>query len=377
LLSNLRRAALVLATSLGLGSLCLSTAQAIPIFAERYQLKCEACHSVLPELNAFGRAFRAHGYRLPGAKKHGSIPVALRYQLQYEAQPVNSRVFSPGGVLLGNQDVGNITAFVHYNLGAGGGPAGTFLAYLATYDTHTKTLWRAGLFELPLAQSPGQRLDDLQQYGYYGSHVGLNDLTLASPRWGVQAERTLGPTVFDAVADLGEFKGAAYGGVPVPTGDITSAAAPELGLFVHSQVLPHFVIGGEALEGTRSIVLTGKNPFDDSYDRNGLYATLTEGPFELQGEQWYGRDHDADGLGTAISSTGGYLRFKYYATPHAYFGVRYDAAANPIITRDVTYYGAFMILPDTRFELEQVQNIHGTGNFGGALTLGLPGPPNV
>src|SRR5690348_16293208 len=33
-------------------------ASAIPLFAQRYRLQCGACHTVLPELNAFGQHFR-------------------------------------------------------------------------------------------------------------------------------------------------------------------------------------------------------------------------------------------------------------------------------------------------------------------------------
>ena len=50
-------------------------AQAIPIFAQRYHLKCGQCHSVLPELNAFGNYFRNHGYRLP-LPEHAVAPNA-------------------------------------------------------------------------------------------------------------------------------------------------------------------------------------------------------------------------------------------------------------------------------------------------------------
>jgi len=86
---------------------------------------------------------------------------------------------------LSSAEIGAVNAFLHYNLGAGGGPSAALLGYLATYNQHTQSLYRAGLIELPLMQSPGQRLDDLTQYGYYGIHAGLNDLTLASPRWGL------------------------------------------------------------------------------------------------------------------------------------------------------------------------------------------------
>jgi len=71
--------ALLLSTACGMPQ----TAMAIPIFGQRYQLRCDACHSVLPELNTFGTQFRASGYRLP-IPKHGTTGLAIRYQLEYE-----------------------------------------------------------------------------------------------------------------------------------------------------------------------------------------------------------------------------------------------------------------------------------------------------
>jgi hypothetical protein len=347
---------------------------AIPLFAQRYHLACEQCHTVIPELNEFGNTFRERGYQLD-IPKHGTTGVAVRYQLQYQVDPVNGRRWTPGGVLLSNFDFGKVAAFVHYNLGAQGGPAGLYLGYLATYNEHTQMLYRAGLFELPLPQSPGQRLDDLQQYGYYGAHVGLNDLPLSSPRWGVQVERTIGNAVVDAVLDTGEFKGAAYGGAPVPTGETTFAQTPELGLWLREFVGPSTVIGAEGLEGERGIVLTGKPGFDDPYDRGALWSQYTYGRLQLQGEQWWGRDFNADGFGTLVGSAGGYLRAKYYLDDyHVYLGVRYDAYENPVITRDMTYYGAFMLFGRARLLLQQVQTIGGTGSFGGALTVAFPAP---
>ncbi|HEX8806969.1 MAG TPA: hypothetical protein VF741_08465, partial [Candidatus Aquilonibacter sp.] len=348
---------------------------AIPLFAQRYHFACEQCHTVIPELNAFGRAFLARGLQLP-LPRHGTTGIALRYQLEYQVNPVNSRRWTPGGILLTNWDIGAVSAFVHYNLGAQGGPAGLYLGFLTTYNAHTQTLYTGGLFELPLWQSPGQRLDDLQQYGYYGAHVGLNDLTLASPRWGGMWQRTIGSTVVDAVVSTGEFKGAPYGGAPVPTGATTSAEAPEISLWGRAPLGDNFWFGAQAMEGTRSIVLVGKEPFNDPYDRAGLDAAWEEGRMQLQGEQWWGRDFNADGFGTLIGSSGGYVRLKYYIGDgdHAYVGVRYDAYQNPIITRDVVYYGALMIFQRARIELQQVQTIGGTGSFGGALTLAIPAP---
>jgi len=41
-------------------------AQAVPVFARKYQTSCQTCHTVFPKLNPFGEAFRLNGYRLPG-----------------------------------------------------------------------------------------------------------------------------------------------------------------------------------------------------------------------------------------------------------------------------------------------------------------------
>lgn len=352
-------------------------AQAIPLFAQRYRMACESCHTVLPELNAFGRAFRAHGYQLP-LPRHGTTGVAIRYQLEYEVDPAaGSRRYSPAGVLLSNADIGKISAFIHYNLGAGGGPAALYLGYLATYNAHTKSLYRAGLYELPLAQSPGQRLDDLTGYGYYGAHVGLNNLPLSSPRWGVQYERTMGALQGFVTVSTGEYQGSAYGGKPIATGETTWARNPEYALFLRGQVIPGLTLGGTFLDGVRWIVPTGRSGFSDNYRREGLLLQSNFKKWELQAEQWWGSDDNADGFGTLVGSSGGYARLKYYPTPHSYFGVRYDASATPFLTRDMIYYFAFQVTPHVRLVIQQLQNIPGSGHFGAALTVGAPWPSKL
>ena len=42
------------------------SADAVPVFARKYQTSCQTCHIVFPKLNAFGEAFRLRGYRMPG-----------------------------------------------------------------------------------------------------------------------------------------------------------------------------------------------------------------------------------------------------------------------------------------------------------------------
>ncbi len=353
-------------------------ASAIPLFAQRYHLQCTACHSVLPELNAFGNQFRSHGYQLP-IQRHGTTLFAIRYQLEYDKTPAaGTRRYTPGGVLLSNADLGAVSAFLHYNLGAGGGPSGAYLAYLANYNQHTKALYRAGLFELPLEQSPGQRLDDLSGYGYYGTRVGLDDLTLAAPRLGAQYERTIGNLRGDLTVAFGEFKGAPYGGKPIATGEVTGLSAPEVGLFLRDSIGLDSEIGGAVLSGQRQITPAGRSSFADPYRRYNLLAHTRYRKFDAQIEQWWGNDSNADGFGTSQFSSGGYARLKYYPGPHGYLGIRYDGAANPLATRDVIFYGAALLSPHARLLLERRQPLgSGVGFFSAAITVGFPWPSGL
>jgi hypothetical protein len=364
----------LVALAIVIGALLPQTAQAMPIFAQRYLLHCEACHTVLPELNAFGTAFRARGYRLP-TPAHGTTLVALRYQLEYERDPApNTPRFIPGGVLLSDAQIGAIDAYLHYNLGAQGGPSGAYLAFLANYNEHTSTVYRLGLYELPLIHSPGQRLDDLTTYGYEGAHVGLNDLTLAQPRWGLEAERRVGVTTVAATLALGEFQGAAYGGKPIATGVTTQAAQPELGGYVRVPVTSWLRFSGDALAGGRSIAPTSRTPFTDAYRREALGADANFKRLGLLVEQWWGADANADGFGTRIGSSGGFARLRYALGSHAYAGFRFDAAATPTVTRDTVAYAAVQIFGRARLLIEQRHIQGGASSLGGALTVGLPSP---
>src|SRR5690348_4645536 len=60
------RALLLIAT------LCFSSQTlAVPSFARQTGLACNACHTVAPQLNAFGRFFKLHGYVLGPDKLSG------------------------------------------------------------------------------------------------------------------------------------------------------------------------------------------------------------------------------------------------------------------------------------------------------------------
>jgi len=363
---------------MALAMLCMPRpAQAIPIFAQRYHLSCEACHSVLPELNAFGNAFRNRGYRLDGAPKHGTTILALREQVGYSQDPGtgDTRRFDPAGALLGAVEVGRVEAFVHESLGSQGGPASLFLGYLAYGDARSGWLHRAGLIELPLVHSPAQRLDTVTSYGYEGSVNGLDDLTLATPRWAFEAEHDLGPGRIAATLSFANGGGSAYGGAPVSTGRSESFATPEAGLFARYPIASGLQIGVDALEGTRSIAVGGARAFQDPYTRGGASIEARRGRLELLAEQWWGNDADADGSGDPLASTGGFARVRYRLGNHAFIGLREDAAASPAASRSLLWYAETQVTPHARIVIQQSKPLPGgRSTLQGALTVGIPWP---
>ncbi len=125
------------------------------------------------------------------------------------------------------------------------------------------------------------------------------------------------------------------------------------------------------------IVPVGTGGFADGYHRAGVLLHAVRSRFDFQAEQWWGRDADADGFGTIVGSSGGYARLKYYPNPHAYLAIRYDAFAVPFISRDIVYYGAFLVTPHVRLIVQQVQTIPGPGHLGAALTVGAPWPSKL
>ncbi|BDE07742.1 hypothetical protein WPS_30180 [Vulcanimicrobium alpinum] len=359
------------------GAVSARPAQAVPLFAQRYNLQCGACHSVLPELNAFGNEFRNRGYRIYGLPKHGTTVVALREQVGYtETPPSGSTTRTvPAGALLGAVEVGRVEAFVHESLGSQGGPSSLFLGYLAYHDDRSKTLYRAGLFEMPLVHSPAQRNDTLTTYGYEGSRVGLNELTLATPRWGLEAEHRVGNVDLAATAAYGNSAGSAYGGKPVPTGTTQTFATPEYGLYARVPIAENVRVGADAIAGNAAIVPLGRARFTDAYRRMGLSLDARRGRLELLAEQWWGRDDDGDGQGGRIDSTGGFARLRWRLGNHAFVGVREDGFAAPAATRSLLWFAEAHVTAHARVLIQQSRPIPGGPTaLQGALTVGFPWP---
>ncbi|HKC41069.1 MAG TPA: hypothetical protein VKC15_16125 [Gemmatimonadales bacterium] len=79
--------------------------KAIPAFARKYNLPCSACHTVWPELSAFGQSFKDNGYQLgndrdsPIWQSNTYWPIAMRTTPQWRLESTTNQITdaSPGG----------------------------------------------------------------------------------------------------------------------------------------------------------------------------------------------------------------------------------------------------------------------------------------
>ncbi len=86
-------------------SLAVHKTEAIPAFARKYGLRCSACHTVWPELSAFGQRFKDNGYQLGNDRdspvwQPGSYwPIAMRTTPQWHLESTTHQITdaAPGG----------------------------------------------------------------------------------------------------------------------------------------------------------------------------------------------------------------------------------------------------------------------------------------
>jgi hypothetical protein len=68
------------------GRVRLSALKAVPQFARRYNLRCSACHTIVPVLNEQGYLFKRLGYRLPPPLEAGKPAPTIAELVQKEPQ---------------------------------------------------------------------------------------------------------------------------------------------------------------------------------------------------------------------------------------------------------------------------------------------------
>jgi len=331
-------------------ALAAPPASAIPVFARRYQTACTTCHVLPPQLNSFGLAFRANGFRMPAGERSrqekdvqlgapeweelfprailpGTVsdvpPIAgfLRSSLEIERGKYSTEQTQIFATLL---TAGNLGKRVSWFAAGGFGRSGAAIERLWASVDHLASTWlnvRAGYLE-PAAVPFSRYTHNLGYEGYLPFEaIGPAGLALSASHSALE--------VFGAGSDPGPLRGLQYA-VGLAARQATG------GLAADGYVRASYKLGGVApagdLSGEPGRLVPAVAPLDerslrlgafayratlggpDSRSRgwrSGVDADLLFSRFEAFGSAWLGGDSASSGASEASSWSylaGGSLR---------------------------------------------------------------------
>lgn len=330
-------------------------ARAIPVFAARYGVSCQTCHTIVPRLSAFGERFKQAGYRWPASvNTKAALPIALKSNLAYTSQPDQSGLpkaivdeveFLAMGPLGAHWDyrmeqylvdggrIGSTRdAFVEYSSNPRGGWSGS---------AHSEFDVQAGQFTLPLPNDPETMRPTENHYAVFDQTVGENPFNLFDDRIGINAALALRGTQINAV--------------------VAKAHDPQSGL--RNSGLDRMLVvrmGTDALSfyayrysGARAL-----DPIPDAFWRTGIALTSHAQKERTSILLQTGNDSSADGLGDSARSSGGYMQEEWAFSDRLIGVVRYDAVNAPgAFARSATFSLSLRPYDRTRFTVEDVFSI--------------------
>ena len=358
--------------------LVATDASAIPAFARKTKLGCNACHTIFPQLNRFGRDFRDNGFRTPDEieqllKKTApppspspaedfwsfipdQIPFSIQAKLHDAINPkggvksdfqLEELQFQSGGTF-----TPRVSYYLHHHLVEEGGP-GTLYTGWVRFNNLRGSDWlnvTVGQFELPITFSP--EIERLSSFEYlaYDRQLGVNTFNLNNPQLGAQ------------VFGQSERGTKLWAGVVNGTGLALNAATQNFDSNSFkdvygrvSQEIGEHVVGGFVYYGrTRGPELTAPSTgevvgggFDDRFVRAGGDAFFNLRRVILYGTAIYARDDNPLGTGEPRTFYGGFAQGDVYLNDRTVVLARLDAVHQgaPAIfaTSDEADSGAFRI----------------------------------
>jgi hypothetical protein len=263
-------------------------AGALPVFAHRYALTCQACHTTVPHLNNFGLAFQRNGFRLPGAPVHGGSPLAVKVNVAYSSDAEDGlpkAVVDEVELLTGGTIGRNYNYFLEQYV-LDGGVAGRPRDMWVQYNSGNAHI-RAGQFTLPLPVDPETERDTEAHYLLYDQTIGENGFAFFDAHTGVEAY-TRTPGGLEAHAAV-----FARGAMAYASQSICDA------LTLHAY----------AYRGTQKMALN-----DDAFSRQGFGVGRSWGKFSALYVVQRGSDSNA-GAGDGAASSGDFLETHYVFSP--------------------------------------------------------------
>lgn len=301
-------------------------AGAIPVFAHRYGVSCQACHTVVPELNRFGQAFRDSGYRWPAPTPiHGTLPLAIKTNLAYTSEPDPTGL--PKAVVdeiefLSFGPVGKRMAYRFEQYWVDGGRIGlTRDAYLE-YKSDPTSFWHGynapslavqlGQFTLPLPNDPETMRPTENHYAIFDQTVGNNVFDLFDDRMGVSLSYG---------NRLGEVRALALNGHD-PQSGLSSGGTDTM--FSARFGLAELSLWAYQYHGIRTL-----GPIPDSFTRRAVAFTSALGKAQTSLLLQTGNDSSPFGSGNSAVSSGGYLQEQWMASDRWIVTARYDGTNGP------------------------------------------------
>lgn len=368
------RHCLALATaSSALTVLAPSAADAIPVFAHRYDLTCQACHTVVPHLTPFGQTFLANGYRLPGVKPKPAFPVAVRVEIGYASAgaadpdedkgPLPKTIVDEVEFLMGGA-VGPRDSYWLEPYAVDGGFPGVvrdaWYAHQITPDgAGIPLVARAGQFTLPLPLDPETFRETTQPYAIWSQTAGGNPFTFFDTKQGVQLEA--GNPDRQLAGTLAVLKGAdTQSGVP--------AIGPDT-MVTLSRAFGPLHVSAYRYDGTRPLSGPAFNGFqyfsnvDDRFWRNGFGAGFGNRHTEIDAVYQIGNDTAADVYHDALVTSGGFVQARQTLGARAFAIARWDATNGAAFARTVTAGLGYRLTPNSRLTLFETGQRDYLGNL--------------
>jgi len=322
-----------------------SATSAIPVFAHRFGLTCQTCHTEVPHLTAFGEAFLANGYRMPGLKPKPAFPVAIRLQLGYSSAP------PPPDAPLPRAIVDEIEFLVGGSVGARGSYWGEVYAVDGGRIGRARDVWagwratpdgarvpvtiRAGQMTLPLPLDPETFRETTDHYAIWDQVGGDNPFTFFQPKIGAQIA-------------LGNTRHGLSGTASLLAGHDVGSGLPSRGRDTFAtlqQTVGDFTLSAYRYDGSRRLT------FDDRFWRTGFGLGWERRGTRIDAVYQSGHDTAANVHADALQTSGGFVQARQTLSDRTFALARWDATQGTAFARAFIYGAGCRFSRNTRFTL--------------------------
>jgi hypothetical protein len=361
------------AAIMAFAALTMGRAEAIPVFAHRFNLTCQACHTEVPHLTAFGKAFAADGYRIPGIKPKPAFPISMRVEVDYASAgaadpdeikgPLPKTIVNEVEFLMGGSVGTRASYWLEPYLVDGGFPGvvrdAWFAERLTPDGASFPLLVRAGQFTLPLPLDPETFRETTQPYGIWSQTAGGNPFNFFDTKQGVELEA--GDPGRQIGATLSALKGAdTQSGLPSYGVDTMATLERDVGDF---KITAYRYDGSRPLEGP---AFNNTQFFTNIYDRfwrNGFGLGWARNRTEIDAVYQNGNDTAADVYGDPLQTSGGFFQVRQALGSRAFAIARWDATNGATFSRSITGGAGYRLSRNTRLTLFETGERDFNGNL--------------